>query len=162
MQDRKRNFYGWGYEGDVVPPEEIREFEQAWTRLLGVSGFEPVPFPTEDSIKLRAPRVTVPESVKSICSIGKHDRLYHTYGASTVDVARAIRGGVQESSGRRGLSPNGRRYRQLVSVVRRCQPRGDSLWRRHQRCWWRQPAVARSVWGNGVDRYETFRSGPRS
>jgi alkyldihydroxyacetonephosphate synthase len=92
MQDRRRKFYGWGYEGDEVSREEIAEFEKAWTRLLGVTDFEPVPFPTEDSIKLRAPRVSVPESLKSICSTGQHDRLYHTYGASTVDVARAIRG----------------------------------------------------------------------
>jgi alkyldihydroxyacetonephosphate synthase len=92
MQERRRKFYGWGYEGDEVSREEIAEFEKAWTRLLGVTDFEPVPFPSEHSIKLRAPRVSVPESLKSICSTGQHDRLYHTYGASTMDVARAIRG----------------------------------------------------------------------
>jgi alkyldihydroxyacetonephosphate synthase len=82
VQERRRKFYGWGYEGDEVSREEIAEFQQAWTRLLGVTVFEPVPFPTEDSIKLRAPRVSVPESLGSICSTGQHDRLYHTYGAS--------------------------------------------------------------------------------
>jgi alkyldihydroxyacetonephosphate synthase len=92
MQERRRKFYGWGYEGDEVSREEIAEFEKAWTRLLGVTDFEPVPFPTEDSIKLRVPRVSAPESLTSICSTGQHDRLYHTYGASTMDVARAIRG----------------------------------------------------------------------
>ena len=57
MQERRRKFYGWGYEGDEVSREENAEFEKAWTRLLGVTDFEPVPFPTEDSIKLRVPRV---------------------------------------------------------------------------------------------------------
>lgn len=92
MQKRRRKFYGWGYEGDEVSGDEIAEFEKAWTRLLGVSGFEPVPFPSAESIELRAPRVTVPESLKSICTVDHHERLYHTYGASTIDVARAIRG----------------------------------------------------------------------
>ena len=55
MEERRGKFYSWGYEGDEVSPEEIAEFEQAWTRLLGVTDFEPVPFPTEDSIKLRPP-----------------------------------------------------------------------------------------------------------
>jgi alkyldihydroxyacetonephosphate synthase len=63
MQEQRRKFYGWGYEGDEVSREEIAEFEKAWTRLLGVTDFEPVPFPTEDLIKLRAPRVSVPESL---------------------------------------------------------------------------------------------------
>jgi hypothetical protein len=35
MQERRRKFYGWGYEGDEVSREEIAEFEKAWTRLLG-------------------------------------------------------------------------------------------------------------------------------
>ena len=48
-QERRRKFYGWGYEGDEVSPQEIAEFEKAWTRLLGVSDFTAVPFPREDS-----------------------------------------------------------------------------------------------------------------
>ncbi|WP_250491500.1 FAD-binding oxidoreductase, partial [Caballeronia sp. INML2] len=92
MQKRRRKFYGWGYEGEEVSNDEIVEFEEAWTRLLGVSDFEPVPFPRAEMIKLRAPRIAVPESLKSICTVDHYERLYHTYGASTIDVARAIRG----------------------------------------------------------------------
>jgi hypothetical protein len=36
-QERRRKFYGWGYEGDEVSRQEIAEFEKAWTRLIGVS-----------------------------------------------------------------------------------------------------------------------------
>jgi len=92
MQKRRRKFYGWGYEGEDVSNDELVEFEKAWTRLLGVSDFEPVPFPRPEMIKLRAPRIAVPESLRSICTVDHHERLYHTYGASTIDVARAIRG----------------------------------------------------------------------
>jgi alkyldihydroxyacetonephosphate synthase len=91
-QERRRKFYGWGYEGDEVSPHEVVEFEEAWTRLLGVSDFTAVPFPTEDSINLRPSRVKVPASLQAICTTDKYNRLYHTYGASSVDVAYAVRG----------------------------------------------------------------------
>ena len=29
IQERRRKFYGWGYEGDEVSPQEIAEFEKA-------------------------------------------------------------------------------------------------------------------------------------
>ncbi|MDP3246411.1 MAG: FAD-binding oxidoreductase [Polaromonas sp.] len=92
MTDRRRKFYGWGYEDDAVTPAEIGEFETAWTRLLGVEKFEAVPFPTLDKIAIREPRIKVPGALSSVCTTDKYDRLYHTYGAGTVDVAKAIRG----------------------------------------------------------------------
>ncbi|ACI92434.1 FAD linked oxidase, C-:FAD linked oxidase [Afipia carboxidovorans OM5] len=91
-QERRRKFYGWGYEGDEVTPAEMVEFEQAWTKLLGVTDFSALPFPTEDSVKIRDPRVKVPASLQHICATDKYDRLYHTYGSGTVDVAFSIRG----------------------------------------------------------------------
>ena len=92
IQERRRKFYGWGYEGDEVSLQEIAEFEKAWTRLLGVTDFTAMPFPTEGSIDLRPSRVKPPASLVAICATDKYDRLYHTYGASTVDVAYAVRG----------------------------------------------------------------------
>lgn len=92
MDNRRRKFYGWGYEGDEVSSDEIRDFEKAWTRLLGVKEFEAMPFPELDNIRIREPRVKIPAALNSICTQDKYDRLYHTYGAGTVDVARALRG----------------------------------------------------------------------
>ena len=91
MQERRRKFYGWGYEGDTVSPAETAEFESAWSQLLGIDHFEAVPFPKEEDIDLRAPRIQPPASLATICTTDKYDRLYHTYGAGTVDVARALR-----------------------------------------------------------------------
>jgi hypothetical protein len=65
-QERRRQFYGWGYEGDEVSPQEVVEFEKAWTRRL--ADFTAVPFPTEDSINLRPSRVKVPASLQAICT----------------------------------------------------------------------------------------------
>lgn len=92
MQERRRKFYGWGYEGDAVSQDEIEAFERAWSRLLGVDRFEAMPFPREEDIVLRAPRVRPPKSLEAICTTEHYERLYHSYGAGTVDVARALRG----------------------------------------------------------------------
>ena len=79
MQERRRKFYGWGYEGDTVSPAETAEFESAWSRLLGVDHFEAVPFPKEEDIDLRAPRIQAPASLAAICTTDKYDRLYHLW-----------------------------------------------------------------------------------
>ena len=71
-QERRRKFYGWGYEGDEVSPREIIEFEKAWTRLIGVSDFTAVPFPTKDLIDLRPSRVKIPTSLESKINFGSH------------------------------------------------------------------------------------------
>ncbi len=92
MEERRRKFYGWGYEGDTVSSAEVAEFESQWSRMLGVDRFEATPFPKEEEIALRAPRIKAPASLAGICTVDKYDRLYHTYGAGTMDVARALRG----------------------------------------------------------------------
>ncbi len=91
MQSRRRSFFGWGYEDEVISAKEIAEFEAAWTKLLGVDQFEAMPFPCEDEIDLRPPRVVPPSSLESFCTTEKYERLFHTYGSGTVDLARAMR-----------------------------------------------------------------------
>jgi alkyldihydroxyacetonephosphate synthase len=90
MNEKRRSFFGWGYEDDAVLPEELRWFEDAWSKLLKVDRFEPVPMPREDEIELRKPRIAVAESLKTICTADKHERLLHSYGRSTRDLARMI------------------------------------------------------------------------
>ncbi|HET9652357.1 MAG TPA: FAD-binding oxidoreductase [Usitatibacter sp.] len=87
---RRRSFYGWGYEDDVVTAEELGWFEGAWSKLFGVSRFEPAPMPVESQITLRAPRLTVPATLSAFCTTEKYDRLFHAYGRSVHDLARMI------------------------------------------------------------------------
>jgi len=90
MGDRRRSFYGWGYEGEPLPPQEMAWFERAWGALLGVERFDPAPMPRADEIALPAPRLSPPASLAAICSREKWDRLCHSYGRSTIDLARMI------------------------------------------------------------------------
>ena len=75
MATRRRKFYGWGYEGDTVSDAEVAEFERAWTKLLGVDSFVPIPFPTESEIELRSSRVSIPASLTAFCTGDRYDRL---------------------------------------------------------------------------------------
>ena len=87
---KRRSFYGWGYEDNAVSAEEVGWFERAWSALFGVDRFEPAPMPRQSEIDLRAPRVSIPSTLKAFCSQDKYERLFHAYGRSVHDLARMI------------------------------------------------------------------------
>jgi alkyldihydroxyacetonephosphate synthase len=60
MGEKRRSFYGWGFEGDAVSAEELGRFERTWSELFQVDGFDPAPMPREPDITLRAPRLALP------------------------------------------------------------------------------------------------------
>lgn len=87
---KRRSFYGWGFEEDAVSAEELGWFESAWSKLFGVSRFDPAPMPVESEIALRAARVAIPTSLQGFCTSDKYERLFHCYGRSVHDLARMI------------------------------------------------------------------------
>jgi len=34
MNDKRRSFFGWGYEGNTISAEELSWFERAWSKLF--------------------------------------------------------------------------------------------------------------------------------
>ncbi len=90
MSERRLKFFGWGYEDDQVSPEELRWFEQTWSRVLGADTFSVTPAPQLGEIELRAPRVAPPAPLAAICSSEQYDRAAHTYGKSVIDLARGL------------------------------------------------------------------------
>ena len=58
MSERRRSFFGWGYEEDAVSADELGRFERAWSQLFHVDRFDPAPFPRESRDHLaQAPAV---------------------------------------------------------------------------------------------------------
>jgi len=90
MSEKRRSFYGWGFEGDAVSAEELGWFERSWSELFQVDGFDPASMPREPDITLRAPRLSLPAALRSFCTSDKYDRLVHSYGRSVHDLARMI------------------------------------------------------------------------
>jgi len=92
MGERRRSFWGWGYEGEVLPPAEMAWFESAWSTLFGVGSFDATPMPRESELTVPAPRLSPPASIAGVCTSAKWDRLFHCYGRSTMDIARMVHG----------------------------------------------------------------------
>jgi len=63
MPERRRKFWGWGWEGEGLTPEELSLLDPVWARRLGVSEFEVTPPPTAQEIDLRPPRIAIPSSL---------------------------------------------------------------------------------------------------
>jgi len=59
MSEKRRSFYGWGFAGDAISPEELGWFERAWSNVFHVERFDAVPMPRESDIALRRPRVAL-------------------------------------------------------------------------------------------------------
>lgn len=90
MNDKRRSFFGWGYEDDVVSTEELSWFERVWSKLFQVDHFDPSPMPQESEVTLRSPRVSLPSTFEPFCTADKYHRLLHSYGRSVHDLARMI------------------------------------------------------------------------
>ena len=75
MSQKRRSFYGWGFEEDAVSAEELGWFERAWSELFRVDRFDPAPMPRESEITLRAPRVSIPPALTAFCTGDKYERL---------------------------------------------------------------------------------------
>lgn len=90
MNEKRRSFYGWGFEGDAVSDDELGWFERSWSELFHVDALDPSPMPHETEIALRTPRVKLSAALRSFCTTDKYDRLLHCYGRSVHDLARMI------------------------------------------------------------------------
>src|SRR3954469_15412991 len=89
---RRLKHWGWGYEDQQPPDDELR---QAAAGLRAHLGFEPaeveLPVPL-DRVALPPPRIEPPETLLDICSSSHYERAAHAYGKSYRDVVRAFRG----------------------------------------------------------------------
>jgi alkyldihydroxyacetonephosphate synthase len=89
---RRRKHWGWGYEDQQPPREQVEAGAAAARQQLGFPPAEaerPVPL---DSIELPPPRLDPPASLERICRSDRHERATHSYGRSYRDVIRAFRG----------------------------------------------------------------------
>ena len=141
MTERKRSFYGWGYEDYQLPADELAWFERAWSGLFKVDRFEPAAMPRADEITLRAPRVAAPASLAAVCTTDKHERLLHSFGRSVHDLARMIhRRDFSNPPDVVAYPKDGAGHRRPARLVRCERCRRDPVRRRLERGRRREPA----------------------
>jgi len=90
---RKLRFYGWGYADEALSPEEESRLRDLVKRFGSTVEILP---PRETEFDLRAPRVSVPQSLAALVSITPYDRLVHSYGKSYADIVRMLMRDVRQ------------------------------------------------------------------
>jgi alkyldihydroxyacetonephosphate synthase len=89
---RRRKHWGWGFEDQQPPPEQV---EAAAAGIREQLGFPPAeverPVPLEE-IELSPSKLDPPASLAHICATDRYERVTHSYGKSYRDVVRAYRG----------------------------------------------------------------------
>ena len=97
MIERRRSWWGWGWEDETVSGSALESIGAAIARRPGFEAIEPpIDPPDADGLDLRAPRVTPPPTLAGICSTSNHDRASHTFGKAFRDVVRALRGRLDD------------------------------------------------------------------
>lgn len=91
MSNRRRSFWGWGYEDQALGPEFQREFGALVAQMMGRADVEITPPPALDEIRPRRARLFAPASLEAFCTAEPYERLAHTYGKSFRDVVRGLR-----------------------------------------------------------------------
>ena len=90
-EQRKRSFWGWGYEDQQPNAEQLKHMAERMAKLFGLAPLTITPLPREDELNLRAPRIKPPDALAAIFSTSTYDRAGHSYGRSYRDVVRAFR-----------------------------------------------------------------------
>jgi alkyldihydroxyacetonephosphate synthase len=92
MSQRRRKLWGWGYEDQQPPPEEVEQVARAAREQLGFEAAEVERPPRLEDLQLPAPRVEPPAALAAICSTDPFERATHAYGKAYRDLVRALRG----------------------------------------------------------------------
>jgi alkyldihydroxyacetonephosphate synthase len=92
MAERRRKFWGWGYEDQQPPPAEVEQAGRGAREHLGFGPAE-VESPTRlEDLELPPARIRPPASLAGICSSDTYERASHAYGKAYRDLVRGFRG----------------------------------------------------------------------
>lgn len=89
---RRLKHWGWGYEDQQPPRDQVEGIARAVTDRLGFDVDEiedPVPL---DAVELPEPRIAPPRPLAEMFSTQRHDRVAHSLGKAYRDVVRGFRG----------------------------------------------------------------------
>ncbi|HMG26652.1 MAG TPA: FAD-binding oxidoreductase [Acidimicrobiia bacterium] len=91
MADRRRKFWGWGYEGEGPTRDQQAQMAKTLAGMFDLDNLAVADPPTIDALDLRPPRLAPPHSLAPLCTDDPAERAGHTYGKSFRDVVRAFR-----------------------------------------------------------------------
>ena len=92
MSDRRRKFWGWGFEDQQLPHAQVEAAAAAAREHLGFGAAEVERPALLEELELPPPRLEPPDSLAAICRTDPYERAAHAYGKSYRDLVRAFRG----------------------------------------------------------------------
>jgi alkyldihydroxyacetonephosphate synthase len=92
MAERRRKFWGWGFEDQQPPVAEVEQAGLGAREHLGFGPAEVEPPPRLEDVELPPPRIRPPDSLAGICANDPYERASHAYGKAYRDLVRAFRG----------------------------------------------------------------------
>src|SRR2546423_13101215 len=91
---RRFKFWGWGYEDQQPPVDEVRAAAAGIREHLGFGPLEVEEPARLEAIELPPPLLEPPASLQGICSTERYERVTHAYGKAYRDLVRAFRGRI--------------------------------------------------------------------
>ncbi len=89
---RRRKHWGWGFEDQQPPPDQVDAAGAAAREHLGFGPAEVERPVSLDEVELRPSRLDPPASLAHLCATDAYARASHSYGKSYRDIVRAFRG----------------------------------------------------------------------
>src|SRR4051794_37577747 len=91
---RRLKFWGWGYEDQQPPPDEVQATATAAREHRGFGPPEGGRPARLEDLELPPPRIEPPAALAPICSSSPYERATHAYGKSYRDIVRGFRGRI--------------------------------------------------------------------
>jgi alkyldihydroxyacetonephosphate synthase len=92
MVERRRKFWGWGFEDQQPAQDEVERVGLGARAQLGFGPAEVERPPRVEELELPPPRLEPPPSLAAVCRTDRHERALHSYGRAYRDVVRAFSG----------------------------------------------------------------------
>ena len=89
---RRLKHWGWGYDDQQPPHDQVREAALGLRAHLGFGEAEVEQAVPLEQVKLRPPRVEVPAALAEIAAVDDYSRASHALGKAYRDVVRGFRG----------------------------------------------------------------------
>ena len=124
MAERRRKFWGWGYEDQQPPATEVEQAGRAARDHLGFGPAEVERPPRLEDVRLPPPRIEPRASLAGICGTDPYERASHSYGKAYRDLARAFRGRFDHPP---DVVAHPRDERELEQVLAWCADEGAAV-----------------------------------